>query len=533
MGHKTWGEIMGKNIGRVCALVMLVAGTLVSVGAGRAGATAAAPACTATTEYRYAMVIPGTPAVTATQYRVRTRAALYGTEEIKSILGWDFVDGGTTSVAGQTVAGHWAAGDAGTWYVIPAVIINIVWGPSGVPPSVLGTGTVSLSAYGGPHVVVHYDAHQVTTDDGYTAWGPWSGWSTDDPGADTDTQQAQSRTVVVTPAVPDQTIYYVPNTWDSTTLTDANWTTDILPAPWYVVDQRTVTVAAACVIPAGHDTHPSGEASLSCGPSTSKVTLKVRRDGTLHGHQVRAKIRIGGLQPGATASGTATLIGPSARKHVPASAPRVGTVRFRHGNGTAAVALRVTRPGHYAWVISADGSSTRCRPPALAHRPRPDITHVPTGYDGEVAVAGRHAVPALSIPALGIHASVRTVGSSAGSMNVPGGAHTVGWLASSAAPGELIGTTVVAGHVSDRSDHPGALWNLRDAARGQVVTLDGHRFRVRSVSSYLRSKPLPRSLFATTGAHRLVLITCTGRESLPGGHFHYTRNLVVVATPIR
>lgn len=529
---------MGKNVGRLCAFLMLVAGTLVGVGAGHASATtpASGVACTATTEHRYAMVIPGTPAVTQTQYRVRTRAALYGTEEIKSILGWDFVGGGTTSVAGQTVAGHWAAGDAGTWYVIPAVIINVVWGPAGVPASVLGTGTVSLSAYGGPQVVVHYDAHEVTTDDGYTAWGPWSGWFTNDPGADTETQQKQPRTVVVTPAVPDQTIYYVPNTWDSTTLTDANWTTDVLSSPWYVVDQRTVAAPAACTVPttpSGDGIRPPAGANLSCGPSTSKVTLEVRRDGTLRAHGVRVKIRIHGLQPGATASGTATLVGPSASKRVPASAPHAGTVRFTHGNGTAAVALRVTRPGHYAWVISAGGSTTRCRPSVLVHRPRPDIEHVPTGYDGKVAVAGRHTVPAVSIPALGIHASVRTVGSSAGSMDVPGGAHTVGWLASSAAAGELIGTTVVAGHVSDRSDHPGALWKLRNAAKGQVVTLDGHRFRVRSVSSYLRSKPLPRSLFSTTGAHRLVLITCTGYESLPGGHFHYTRNLVVVATPVR
>lgn len=523
---------MGKNVGRLCALLMLVAGTLVAAGTGGASATASSAGCTTTTEYRYAKVIPGTPAVTETQYRIRTRAPLYGTEEVKSILGWNFVDGGTTSVDGQTVAGHWAQGDAGTWYVIPAVIINIVWGPSGVPPSLLGTGTVSLSAYGGPQVVVQYDAYEVTTDQGYTAWGPWSGWFTDDPGADTDTQQSESRTVVVTPAVPDQTIYYVPNTWDSTTLTDANWTTDVLPAPWYVVDQRTLTSPAVCAqstTPAGDPWGP--DASLSCAPRTPNVTLRVRRDGTLRAHEVRAKIRIRGLRPGTVATGRATLLGPSSSKHVPASAPRVGTVRFTHGNGTAAVTLKVRRPGHYAWVVAADGDTTRCRPGVLAHRPRPDIAHVPTGYDG--TVAGRHVAPTLSIPALGIHAAVRTVGSSAGSMNVPAGAHTVGWLASSAAPGELIGTTVVAGHVSDRSDHPGVFWRLRGATKGQVITLDGHRFRVRSVSSYQRSARLPRSLFATTGAHRLVLISCTGRVSLPGGHFHYARNLVVVATPIR
>lgn len=530
---------MGKNIGRVCAL-LLVAAALVWSGPGSANATAstAGSSCVTTTQYRYAKVIPGTPAVTATQYRIRTRAPLYGTEEIKSIQGWNFVDGGTTSVDGQTVAGHWAAGDAGTWYVIPAVIINIVWGPSGVPASVLGTGTVSLSAYGGPQVVVHYNAVEVTTDEGYTDWGPWGDWSTDNPGADTDTQQSQSRTVVVTPAVPDQTIYYVPNTFDSTTLTDANWTTDPLTPPWHIVDQRTVSTPSGCT-PSTPSTTPAGDvatvtgAKLSCGPSTSKVTLTVRRDGTVHAHKVRAKIRIHGLRSGAKASGTATLIGPSASKHVPASAPRAGRVRFTHGNGTASVALRVNRPGHYAWVITTDGGTTRCRPSVLAHRPRPDIAQVPTGYDGRVALDGRRVTPTVSVPALGIHDVVQTVGSTGRSMNVPGGAHTVGWLASSAAAGEVIGTTVVAGHVSDRSDHPGALWKLRGARKGQVVTLDGHRFRVRSVSSYLRSKPLPRSLFSTTGAHRLVLITCTGRESLPGGHFHYTRNLVVVATPIK
>jgi hypothetical protein len=101
----------------------------------------------------------------------------------------------------------------------------------------------------------------------------------------------------------------------------------------------------------------------------------------------------------------------------------------------------------------------------------------------------------------------------------------------------VIGNSVVVGHVSDRRDRPGAFARLSRARRGQIVTVrqpDGQllRFRVISSRTYLRSRPLPRSLFATTGPHRLVLISCTDKETRPDGRWHYTRNRVVIAEPV-
>jgi|GEM_PF-5376724 len=132
--------------------------------------------------------------VNKTQYRFRTRTPLYGSKEVKSIKGWNFVDGGTTKVDGKTVAGHWVQADSKTYYQIPDVIINIVWGPNGVPAYVLGTGTVNLSVYGGPNVNVTYKAEKVQTDAGYTDWGPWSDWQ-DTPVTANNLTDVQTETV--------------------------------------------------------------------------------------------------------------------------------------------------------------------------------------------------------------------------------------------------------------------------------------------------------------------------------------------------
>ena len=45
-----------------------------------------------------------------------------------------------------------------------------------------------------------------------------------------------------------------------------------------------------------------------------------------------------------------------------------------------------------------------------------------------------------------------------------------------------------------------------------------------------RNQRLPQRHFSTTGPHRLVLISCTGRVVHPNGHFHYTKYLIVTAT---
>ena len=536
-------------------------------------------------EFRYAESVAGSAAVTHTEYRFRTRTALYGSEEIKKILGWNFVDGSTTHVNGQTVAGHWVQADPSTWYTIPAVIINIVWGPSGVPASYLGKGTVPLSSYGGPSVTVQYDAEKVQTDASYTDWGPWSDWSPQSPGATSNTMDVANQLVTDAPAVPASSVYYLPGGGTSATLSDVNWTTATLAAPWTLADEQTVTDQAAydetlVLEPATTTTvtitdtpasdevvrqctpNPPAEttapddgsmpdttpaqpevrtaAVVHCGAMTSRITLRVRADGSVRRTAVGTRITISGLPVGRSLSGTATLYGPSATKAVSLAGPQVGTVGFTGHNGTLRTArLGVQQPGYYAWALRSGGKSERCHlgpRSLLARRPAPDVTHIATGFDGQVPVAARRSLSTVSIPALGIDTAFHGVGASAGSMDVPDDVHTVGWLTESAAPGDLIGTTVIAGHVSDDTDQPGAFWNLHRAKRGQIVsvTTDGvtHRFRITSTMTYSRATRLPKSLLSTTGRHRLVLVTCAGREDLGGGHFHYAKNLVVIATPI-
>ncbi|GAB4003521.1 sortase domain-containing protein [Nocardioides ultimimeridianus] len=111
-----------------------------------------------------------------------------------------------------------------------------------------------------------------------------------------------------------------------------------------------------------------------------------------------------------------------------------------------------------------------------------------------------------------------------------------GWWTGGARLDALAGTTIVAGHVSDDHDRLGPFARLRRTRVGAVVatTWAGitSRWRVVAVRSYDRRR-LPRSLFSQHLARRLVLITCTDEVTGPGGAFHYRRNLVVTAVPLR
>ena len=214
-------------------------------------------------ESRYKKVIQGEQETSKTEYRFRSRTALYGSKEIKSVEGYDFVDGGTTKVVGKVVAGHWVK-SAG-FHQIPDVIINIVWGKDGVPERYLGTGSVSLSAYGGPSVTVRYKAEKVETDKEFTDWGPWSDWTTDHPGDTSETRDVDSRQVGNGDGTPDQTVYYRPGGSTSTELGEANWTTDVPGQSWTLIDvrDRETKTSVECPPPA---------------PQAKVVTLKVQVD---------------------------------------------------------------------------------------------------------------------------------------------------------------------------------------------------------------------------------------------------------------
>ncbi len=206
-------------------------------------------------ESRYVHVIASVTEVHHTEWRYQTRVQRPdNTVERKFVEGYDFVAGGSVTFNdstghSQTVSGHWVV-SAG-WHQIPDSVINAYWGSGGITASLLGgseanpKGPVPLSVYGGPNVNVSYYASQVTISGGYTDWGPFSDWSTTDPGSSTLILNVESRVVIDTQGVTGGTYYYLTGGGTSSTLTNANWTTDTPAAPWTLIDTRKVVDTAA------------------------------------------------------------------------------------------------------------------------------------------------------------------------------------------------------------------------------------------------------------------------------------------------
>lgn len=152
----------------------------------------------------------------------------------------------------------------------------------------------------------------------------------------------------------------------------------------------------------------------------------------------------------------------------------------------------------------------------------------PAGAVSASGVAGR-----LRIPALRISAPIDVTRLADGVFAVPNNTGQVGWLKETAHRTDLAGSSVIAGHVSNDSNVPGALWNLHKAKVGELIywsTKSGRTvFKITAIHSYSRTSGVPYSTFTTTGPHTLHLVTCANRVVYPDGHWHYTNNLVVTA----
>lgn len=143
-------------------------------------------------------------------------------------------------------------------------------------------------------------------------------------------------------------------------------------------------------------------------------------------------------------------------------------------------------------------------------------------------------VARVMAPTGGIDSEVRPVGVAPdGQMALPDDPAVLGWYRHGPAPGEGLGSVVVAGHLDSSRFGLGPLVGLREVEVGDpvgVVRADGTRddYTVVDVRRYDR-QALPAELFARTGPERLRLVTCGG-EYLPaeGG---YQQNLVVTAVP--
>jgi LPXTG-site transpeptidase (sortase) family protein len=97
------------------------------------------------------------------------------------------------------------------------------------------------------------------------------------------------------------------------------------------------------------------------------------------------------------------------------------------------------------------------------------------------------------------------------------------------------GATVLAGHINWKgATGPFAeLWDSRVGDQMSIVDGSGRpvAYRVTQVIT-LQKDELPRraeELFAQTGPHRLVLVTCGGQWV--GGRIGYASNQIVIATP--
>lgn len=195
------------------------------------------------------------------------------------------------------------------------------------------------------------------------------------------------------------------------------------------------------------------------------------------------------------------------------------------------VARPVARP--VAQPVAAPGSAPAPAPlVAPTRHPRP--RYLKRTYQAPRALVRAGAGGTLRIPSLGIRAPVDAVGLDGTAMAVPDDPNHVGWLTGSARIGDLVGRSVLAGHVSDAHDRPGALKRLAAISLGAAVLWSdaaGHRvqFRVVRIRLFPRARGLPAALFATDGPHQLNLVTCASRVTSPGGGFHYTANLVVTA----
>lgn len=201
-----------------------------------------------------------------------------------------------------------------------------------------------------------------------------------------------------------------------------------------------------------------------------------------------------------------------------------------HRLTAAAVALGLLLAGCAASDAPAAGPSA-----AAGSATTGPVAAPPPARQGREAPGGRTTfVPTTLVLADGTRAPVDPAATRDGVLEVPERVDRVGWWDGSARIGDPYGSTVVAGHVDSAAQGLGVLAGLLSAAPGDVVTVEGDggsaRYRVASVEA------VPKASLATSGdalaqdgAHRLVLITCTGR--FDPVRRSYDDNLVVTALP--
>lgn len=141
----------------------------------------------------------------------------------------------------------------------------------------------------------------------------------------------------------------------------------------------------------------------------------------------------------------------------------------------------------------------------------------------------------LLIPDLDLDMELDAVGVTPdGQMEIPEDPDRAGWYRHGPAPGDGLGSVVVAGHIDDEAG-PGPFFRLTGVSEGAevvVVLADGSRtaYRVTGGEQVAKSDLAIDEIFRRDGDPVLRLVTCTGDWSPRAGE--YTDNLVITAAPV-
>lgn len=287
------------------------------------------------------------------------------------------------------------------------------------------------------------------------------------------------------------------------------------------------------------------------------VRTVVSRQHATVGARLSDDVLVSGLPAGVAAKLHWRLLGPVAPRgdscrgavwdHAPVRSSGALVVR-RNGHRTLG-RTTVTRGGCYTyqerleatalsaatgWTTAGLSSESSTVLPQAPQIPKHPVVDTGGSWSPAGRITPRGATASVSAPSVGLSSALLPVAFHGRTLTPPAPA-VGGWWAGGARLDALVGTTVLAGHVSDDHDRKQPFSRLRRVAVGATITTRTAggattKWRVTRVSSYDRQN-LPRSLFTQHLARTLVLITCTDKITYPNGAFHYRRNLVVTAVP--
>ena len=213
--------------------------------------------------------------------------------------------------------------------------------------------------------------------------------------------------------------------------------------------------------------------------------------------------------------------------------------RHRAGGPARPTATRVWT-GTSVLLAAAGAAAVVLGTQAAPHAVRLDVpvaASAPAPLTDRSAPAAPLQLPAsepvrVAIPALGVTSGVMELGlADDGTMEVPPGAHPVGWYDRSPTPGQL-GPAVLAGHV-DWAGEPGAFYGLRELLPGDEVVVDRAdgtvaTFRVDRVEEHDKDAFPSDDVYGDIPSAGLRLITCGGSFDSDTGD--YDDNVIVFAT---